>query len=206
VRNNFFRLVVLNMVFVFSCIPVITIGPAMKALSKVTMDMARQIPTTPLSDYWYEFKLDFTKSMIIGFAVNVIVAALSFAIYYCFNAAQDGNMVLFTLAAILSLVLLYVLAASMYIYKSLGTIDLPVGTIIKNALLLVMMTTKQLFLVIVLVVLPTAAFIIIINIGVPVFALWQFVYNSLVTSIISWGVFKNSIVKEETVIRENESI
>ncbi len=203
VRNNFFKLIILNFMFIFSCIPIITIGPAVKAISKITMDLARQTPTSPLSDYWYEFKQDFLKSMIIGISVNVIVTAISIAIYYCFSIAQSGDKMMLAFTGILSLVLLYVLAASMYVYKSLGTIDLPLGTIVKNALLLVMMTTKQLFLVIILVVIPTAAFIIFINIGIPVFAMWQFVYNSLVTSIISWGVFKKSIVKEETVTTES---
>lgn len=192
IKNNFFRLILLNMFFLLCCIPIVTIGPSLKALSKVTMDMTRMQPTSPISDFINEFKEGFWKSLGIGVVLSIlVVSAIAYYLIPNFNRSEQGQ---YFLTVIISLILLLILAASMFIFKSLATIDLPVRIIIKNSILLVLISLKRLMLVFILVCIPT--FIMVSNIlyGLPLLILWQFSFNSVITSVISWGVMNKYIV------------
>lgn len=190
IKNNFFRLILLNMFFLICCLPIVTIGPSLKALSKVTLDMARMQPTSPISDFISEFKEDFWKSVVIGLVV-LVIAASAIAFYLLPSQSEQGQ---YLLTVIVSIILLLILAVSMYIFKSLGTIVLPVKTIIKNSFLLVFVSLKRLILIFVCVCVPTFLMINNIIYCFPFLLLWQFAFNSVITSVISWGVMNKYIV------------
>lgn len=194
VKENFFQLVLLNLFFILCCIPVITIGPAFKALDKVTMNFVRHVPTSPIRDFIDEFKEGFIKSMTTGLVI-IILLALCVVGYLLIPSQGQSEKGLYLTGGIALLIVLFILSISMYIFKSLGTIDLPVGTTIKNAFLLSLMSLKELVLIFVLTVLPLFILANIIYIGVPLLLLWMFVYNSLVSSLISWNVFNKYIVQ-----------
>lgn len=202
VKENFFQLVLLNLFFILCCIPVVTIGPAFKALDKVTMNFVRHVPTNPIRDFIDEFKEGFVKSMITGMVITILLAlcVLSYILIPSQGQSEKG---LYLTGGIALLIVLFILAISMYIFKSLGTIDLPVGTTIKNAFLLTLMSLKELVLIFVLTVLPSFIIANIVYIGVPLLLLWMFVYNSLVSSLMGWNVIKKYIVLENEDSQKN---
>lgn len=203
VKENFFQLVLLNLFFILCCIPFVTIGPAFKALDKVTMNFVRHVPTSPIRDFIDEFKEGFVKSMITGLVI-IILLALCVVGYILIPSQGQSEKGLYLTGGIALLVVLFILSISMYIFKSLGTIDLPVGTTVKNAFLLTLMSLKELVLIFVLTVLPSFIIANIVYVGVPLYLVWMFVYNSLVSSLIGWNVIKRYIVLEDADTSENK--
>lgn len=61
-------LVILNAVFLISCLPVITIGSALKALYTVTLKMCRNEESYIVKSYLKAMKQEFLKSAILGIA------------------------------------------------------------------------------------------------------------------------------------------
>ena len=197
IKENFFQLVLLNLLFLLCCIPIVTIGPALKALDRVTLNFVRHVPTSPIRDFIDEFKEGFVKSMLTGLVIIILIALLVVA-YLFIPSGEQSEKGLYLTGGFALLVLLIILSVSMYIFKSLGTIELPMSTTIKNALLLTLVSLKELVLIFVLTVLPSFIIANIIYVGVPLFLVWMFVYNSLVSSLISWKVFEQYIVTEDT--------
>ena len=192
VKENIFALVLLNIFFVLCCVPVVTIGPAFKALDKVTMNLVRNEPTSLVRDFFDEFKNDFLKSMLIGLVFMVLLALVAAAfILLPIGQSETG---IYVTSGIALIVFLFIMAVATYIFKSLGTIDLPIVTSVKNALLLTLVSIKELVLMFVLTIVPSFLIANIIYVGVPLFLLWMFAYNSLVTSLISWNVIKKYTV------------
>lgn len=195
VKENFFQLVLLNLFFILCCIPVVTLGPAFKALDKVTMNFVRHVPTSPIRDFIDEFKEGFVKSMITGLVIIMLIV-LCVGAYILIPSQGQSEKSLYLTGGIALLIVLFILSVSMYIFKSLGTIDLPFGITVKNAFLLTLMSLKELVLIFVLTVLPSFIIANIVYVGVPLLLIWMFVYNSLVSSLIGWNVIKKYIVLE----------
>lgn len=135
VRREWWSLIKLDLLFLLFCIPVITIGPAMAAMTKVTLTMVRDRPI----DLWYDFKKafreNFRQGLAAGLILTVVAGAISFTTYiYLLNLARNGLM-LVLLAFNLTSLLLFLLA-SLYVYPQVVMVSLPILTILKNAWLL----------------------------------------------------------------------
>ena len=57
--REFFPLLKLNLLFIISCLPIVTIPAALTAMNRITVTMVRDRNYFMLSDYWDAFKRDF---------------------------------------------------------------------------------------------------------------------------------------------------
>lgn len=81
------HLMQLNLVFIISCIPVITIPAAICAMDRYLMKMVRNGYGFDLSDYKDEFKADIVKSLPVG----ILTAFLIIYAYYILSFAGQFN-------------------------------------------------------------------------------------------------------------------
>ncbi len=196
IKKYFFILIYLNIVFVLTCIPIVTIGPACKAISKVTMDMIRDKDLFPIQLYFSEFRKDFFKTAIVGFLLTLIVSLMGYAIWV---SVKDPELTkAFQFVVIISFViLLYILAGIMYLLRLLATIDLPMKQLWKNAFLLVFLSPKQMLVLFLFIVVPTILSLLFIQIGFSVFVIWHFSMSSLLSSFNAWKIIEKYVVVEK---------
>lgn len=71
-----FPLVKLNLLFLLSALPVLTIGPALGAMAAVTGRLVRQEPVLLWQDYWGAFRRSFWPCFRSGLAIGAGGAAL----------------------------------------------------------------------------------------------------------------------------------
>ena len=83
--NETGRLIILNLVFVLSCLPVITIPAAVCALDHVLFKMIRKGYGYGLSDYFTELRAELVKSLPVG----AVSGALLFYAYYLLSFAAQ---------------------------------------------------------------------------------------------------------------------
>lgn len=139
IKKYFFQLIMLNLFFILTCIPIITIGPACKALSKIAMDLIRDNTMTPGMDYFREFKTNFLKTAFVGIIITLILGMMIYAVVINLHTQDlETTMMAFVIVGII--LILFLLAMIMYALNLFATIDLPTSQIWKNAALLVFIT------------------------------------------------------------------
>lgn len=131
--SRFSTLVILNLVFLCTCIPVFTIGAALTALYDVVfrMDTEREGLSVPI--YFRSFSANFKQSTPIWlFFLLFIAAGCGNAVIFS-NMGGMANQILFVLSVVILINVLLVLG---YVFPLLSQFDNTTGNTLKNALLL----------------------------------------------------------------------
>ena len=128
--NSLAAFIGLNVVFLITCLPIFTIGPALTALYTVTLKEARKEGGYIFSTYFKAFKKNFRQSTM-AFLIQLMLA-LVFLFNAHFWGGQNtvmGNALMFVMTA-----LLVVLALTfMYCFPLMARFENSVNQTMKNA-------------------------------------------------------------------------
>lgn len=193
IRTHFFTLMMLNIIFVISCMPVITIGSATKALSSITMAMVRNKPIDLYKDYFKYFRQHFMMRTMIGLIVTVAVLMLMFSLFFYLRLGGE-HLIIRVIGIGTFIGLLMFLMFVMYYTKATHIIDLDTKSHMINAFVLTVATPKALLVCTMTVFLPTYFLFTRLIVGLTGFILWQFSLNSLITSMVAYKVFKSKVI------------
>ena len=80
--ENFFDLILVNLLFVLFCVPIITIGSSYKALIMVCNKITNDEVVSIISDFIQFFKSDFVKSSFYGLLFLLTFIAIDFALVF----------------------------------------------------------------------------------------------------------------------------
>jgi uncharacterized membrane protein YesL len=143
--RKFWQLMQLNFVFILLCLPIITIGPAIAALTHVMRKFIIEQPIFVFEEFFAAFKKHFKRTVILGIFSTIFSAAfaINLLIFYG-NSLTDEPYPHATLLIAMNLVagiLFFVL--NTYIYPQIVCLDLSMRSIIKNALVLSMAGFKR---------------------------------------------------------------
>ena len=108
--SRMFDLIVLNVVFILSCIPIITIGASLSALYSVTLKMVRGTDSYVIKGYFKAFAANFKQSTLMW----LLFAALFFFLRFDYTIAASQNSGMFQTVRILLLMVILVLAAAFF--------------------------------------------------------------------------------------------
>lgn len=122
-------LVVLNVLFLLTCLPVFTIGPSLTALYTVAFRLGTSREGSVTRDYFRAFRANFRQGVGLGLLATVWVAAAALCLYW---AAQQNGPVL---VGFVSVVCLGVMTLG-YVFPLLSRFDNTSFATLKNALLL----------------------------------------------------------------------
>lgn len=81
------QIIILNIVWLLSCIPIVTIGTATTSLYYAMMKNIRRNRSYPLAEYWASFKRTFGK----GCAFTMIAGVWMFLLYHLETIAMAGG-------------------------------------------------------------------------------------------------------------------
>lgn len=137
--NTFFQFVMLNLVFLVTCIPVVTIGPALAALYQVTMREARN-ENGYLVRYYMKCFREMLKQGIVTFLLTGI-AGLAFSFSAAFWKEADTA---FSMAGmILSYIgLLVLFMVFVYVFPLMARFSNGIRQTIQNAFLIGLTNAK----------------------------------------------------------------
>ena len=76
--TNFFNLMFVNLLFIFTCLPIVTIGPSLCGLYKVTLSIVGGEDVEVFKTYFKEFKASFKKGLIMWL---IVLSTGAFFIY-----------------------------------------------------------------------------------------------------------------------------
>ena len=126
-----FDLVILNLIFIFSCVPIITIGASTSALSYVTLKMVRGEDPYIWRNFWKSFRQNFKQGTLVW-----IFSILIF-IFLGMDFINSQNTSLFAVVRILLWIVCAVaLSVFLYVFPVISHFVCTTKQALKNALLM----------------------------------------------------------------------
>ena len=139
IRNYWVDLVLLNLAFLLGCIPVVTIPASLSALSRALLRMQREENVHIFRDFFRDIKIGFRRSLLPGCILLAGLALSYFGGHVC--AQADSGRV--PLLVFLLLWIYAVFSFSMYAIPLAAQLDLPLGVVFRNALILLLARSGQ---------------------------------------------------------------
>lgn len=127
------RLIALNLVFLLTCIPIVTIPCAMTAMSKVMGLFLQRRICYPMHDYFKAFGAEWKRSTLAGWATLLVVAAGVVGAWFYARVGIPGGV---ALAGVCLLFALVAIGAMVYLFPMIAFTDLRVRDLLRNAVLL----------------------------------------------------------------------
>lgn len=191
--REFTSLIKLNIYFIISCIPIVTIGPAIGALTAVTMRMVQDEPSDILYDFREAFKKNWKYSSISGIIAVIFMIAICFSIKFCIES--DGIIYNMTISFIVVIVILLGFS-SIYVYPMIVKIELSLKVIFRNSFLLGILNLKYSLITLLLNIGLLEMSIIFMPFTLPIMLLFTFSTISFISSFCAWNGFEKYILKE----------
>ena len=200
-------LISLNLLFIFTCIPIITIPAALTAMNRITCTMVQDQNYFLWQDYWKTFKREFGKALLGGVVFGIAFALFVLAGLVYYNIF--GKSFLFTIIlAFTACFLIIIYLASTYYWTMLAFVDLPFKALFKNSLIMVLGCWKRSLLA--LVIIAAHLFFTVglapvtVGYSTTMTDIWVFVVflilfsaNSLLLNYAIWPAIYEKVVKPE---------
>jgi uncharacterized membrane protein YesL len=136
--RKFWKLLELNLLTFFFCIPIVTIGPALAGMTKVLRSFALEKSVFMVHDFMKGFKDNWKMSLPVGIIdVFVLASVLSGLYIYPRMAAENENGTLFIILCVITVSFgLTLLMMNFYIFPMIVAVDLNLKQIIKTSFFL----------------------------------------------------------------------
>lgn len=128
--NKMADVVLLTMMFILSCIPIITIGAATTSYLSIVMEMHQDLEGAVYRDYWKRFAKYFKRATAIFLPNLLLIVLLVLDVDLCW---QMKSYVGYFLAPVLLVLLSGVLAAGPYVYALISHCECPWSELIRCA-------------------------------------------------------------------------
>lgn len=131
--DKFGDLFFLNLLFIISCVPIITIGAAVTALYAYTIKLAKDEETTLWKGYWKAFKDNF-KPATKAWIVVLVFAAILYVLYVAsFGITGIGYSVILVIMAFIAIYLSFTLPL---LFPMIARYENTTANMFKNAFLI----------------------------------------------------------------------
>lgn len=186
----------LNMIYLVSCIPVITIGAATTALYYNTLKMAENRESYVWREYWKSFRQNFRQATIIWITMLAVIGVL------CADAVLLGGLseALSSVIALVVIVLgIFLIMTGVYVFPVLARFDNTVKNTMKNALIMSIRHLPSTIVIVILHGLPLLLSLVSIQVfirGVLVVLLFTVSILAYFQSKLFSRIFSNYYPKE----------
>ena len=133
--HKFWKLIGLNFLFLLSCIPVVTIGPALCAMAYVNRNFSIGKPLFLISDYWETLRKNWKQGFIYGLFFCGSLGLVGMAIALCIQYTAHNPLFQIPLCLCWA-VIGELIIVNFYAPLMIVTLDLSLWDILKNAFIL----------------------------------------------------------------------
>jgi len=155
VINKFWDLMKLNLLILVSSIFVVSIPAAITAGCRIVIMMLRHEHYFVYSDYFYWFKKEFLRSLLVGvlFTIAMVLCSTASYLYLLYFGHSIFSLIFLTIGV---LILALLIISLFHCYSMLAFVDLQFGSLLKNSWLLAMARFASNFVVLIIIVLFVA--------------------------------------------------
>ncbi len=133
ILSKIFDMLFISIVYIFLCIPIITIGPASTALYYTIVKVVRKERGYIFREFFKSFKLNFKRASIVGVLMVIIFVILGFDLAYAYGlTAPDSTKGSLLMGVFIGITFL-VVSFTQYIFPILSRFDMTIKQLIKSA-------------------------------------------------------------------------
>ena len=194
ILNTFTEFVLLNAVFLITCIPLITIGASITALYTVTLREARGEEGYLVRSYWKAFLENFRKSTLLFLVYFASGCVLLFNLVFWLQMQTPAGNLLLTGICLLSLLWLVSL---LYVFPLQARFENSLSQTLRNALLLAL-SNRLCTVVILLLFLAAAALFCLTSVFRLFLLVFGFAFLAYCNSFFFLKVFRKYEPEQQT--------
>ena len=193
-------LLILNLITFVCCIPVVTIGASLTAMSYVTLKMVRDEECYIVKDFFKSFKQNFKQATIIWLIILVVIAIIfgDYMIFF-FSGAEFPNW----LRIFLYIATFMIVLALMHVFPVLARFENTIRNTFKNSLLMGIMTLPKTILMVVCWIIPLALAVFVPYI-LPIVFCFGLSGPSMMCAALYNKTFKRFEPEEEQPVSDEE--
>ncbi|MBQ9870179.1 MAG: YesL family protein [Ruminococcus sp.] len=140
--SHFWKLMALNFIYVLFCLPIVTIGPATAALTKVCRNYSQERHAYLFADFWAAFKQNFKQGLFFGL-LNVLLTAVFAVGLPFYKQWADMMPIMYVPMFVMFAFMIVVVMMDFYIYIMVSSTHLTVKQILKNSYILAYLGLKK---------------------------------------------------------------
>ncbi len=152
--NRIADIMILNIIYLITCIPLFTIGAATTALYSVCFKLGTEDEGSLLSGYFRAFRDNFKQATILWLILFVLGFNIVFYFFYFFNMQ---NALHYVCVPLVTLLLLFAMAAS-YTFPLLSQFQNTVPKTLRNAAIFCIAFLPRSFVIVVINLIPVIVF------------------------------------------------
>lgn len=182
-------LILLNILFLITCLPVFTIGASLSALYTMTFRLMREEYSSIIKSYFKAFKDNFKQATVIWILLLLIVTP---ALYY-FNLLFQMNGILRYSAFVFVIISVLGLMTGSYVFPWISQFENATAQALKNSLILSISRLPRTAAVLVINLMPLIVWFINPELFIQVSFLWVALYFAAAAYMntgLLWHVFK----------------
>lgn len=138
--SQIWALIKLNVLFVLSCLPVVTIPMSCAAASSVCVMLLERRPVFVWHDFWKAFAANWKRAAAAGWSLLAVVVLGVIGTWFYSSSNIPGGYILAGLAGAFGI---WAFAAATYVFPMVLSTDLGIKDLIRNSALLVPMRFPQ---------------------------------------------------------------
>ncbi len=173
----------INMLTLLLCVPVVTAPAALCANNRVLMKLTLSGECKIMKEYWGEFKSSIFRYLPFYSITAALSVGLSLVIYYLLFVFEIG-LLGYVLVAFCGLCILFIYLVYTYATLLFVSVELPIGTNIKNAVLLTMTQPKPDFMIILMPFAITLITVLLMPNTIPMLIVLIPTFTTLISCII----------------------
>lgn len=133
--GHFSRMVGLNIVYLFACFPIFTIGPATAGMTYVMRNYSQGKHVETMHDFMKKSREHFKQGLLV-FVIDVVIAVLLYlSISFWWHSSGSSTMQAIALVFLIYFVYLLV-CTNLYIFPMMVSFDLTLKQLIRNSVIL----------------------------------------------------------------------
>ena len=179
--HNFFDLVLLNFIFLITCLPVFTFGASYKALITVCNKYAEDKVVYPLREYFKNFKAEFLKSTLYGILFAVAFVIIGFSTLFYLNLSKN-NIIFFMFAVLGAICFMLISMIFGWFFPIFTKIEQRFKELVINSFILTFKHIKSSLCFLLTIFLCSALIFSFFPFSVPFIAIFPFILISLASS------------------------
>lgn len=196
--NRLGDLFLLNIIYLVSCIPVVTVGAATTALYYTTLKMAENRESYVWQDYRQSFRQNWKQATVIWMVLLAVILVLGADLLLIGGMSQALGAVVALVVIVLGI---FLIMMGVYVFPVLARFDNTVKNIMKNALIMSIRHLPSTAVIVILHGLPLLLLLFSVEVfvrGVLAVLLFTVSILAYIQSRLFVKIFKNYYPRERT--------
>ncbi len=166
--RNFWKFILINVVYTVLCVPVLTHGMACAGITNVTRNIARDKHSFGISDFFETIGKNLKQSLAVGVINTIITLLLGFAVYFYYASyAETASLISMAGLAIALCVAVVFYMMNFYIYTLMITFNYKLKLLYVNSFKFAIINLKRNFLCVLLQLIVFGVYAVILYFSLP---------------------------------------